>query len=244
MMLITMIPNVERARNAAILRRAYGDLTIYVNKFAQENECSTYLTDCAPNDGQFVWEFSRWLYEKQKFVEVDTNCRGKENCSTWLKYKQNRHTDPKNFGTVYSISSPYQYSYLLESATGLYAYFISIHMNDNYYNINGDTFRARIHIFTDIKKLYPALNNEMLAWEYKNLTVPQLGRNMFEGYIMNSKKILPNGTSLCANIGENWAYYCHGLDTSPSGNCSYQSGDYTASFQKIIDDGWKIKYRY
>lgn len=244
MMLITVIPNVERARNAAILRRAYGDLTIYVNKFAQENECSSYLTDCTPNWGQFVWEFSRWLYEKQKFVEVDTNCRGKENCSTWLKYKQNRHTDPKNFGTVYSISSPYQYSYLLESPTGLYAYFISIHMNDNYYNINGDTFRARILIFTDIKKLNPALNNELLPWEYQDLTVPQLGRNMFEAYVMNSKRILPNGTSLCANIGENWAYYCHGLDTSPSGNCSYQSGDYTASFQKIIDDGWKIKYRY
>ena len=244
MLLPGVMTNLERVRNASILRRAYSDLAIYVNKFAQENECSTLLSDCAPNWGQFVWEFSQYLYEKQNFVEVDTKCKGKDNCYTWLKAKDNGQANPKNFSYVYSISSPNQRSYLLESPTGLYAYFISVHMNDNYYNIHGDTFRARIHIITDIGRLKPALNNELIPDSYKNLTVPQLGRNMFEAYVMNSKRVLPNGTSLCDGIRENWAYYCHPLDTSTNGNCSYESGDFTACLQRIIDDGWRIKYRY
>ena len=244
MLLPGVMTNLERVRNAAILRRAYSDLAIYVNKFAQENECSTLLTDCTPNWGQFVWEFSKYLHEMQKFVEVDSRCKGKDNCYTWLKVKNNGQTNPKNFGYVYSISSPNQYSYLLESPTGLYAYFISVHMNDNYYNIHGDTFRAKIHIITDIRRLKPALNNELIADSYKNLTVPQLGRNMFEAYVMNSKRVLPNGTSLCGGIGDSWAYSCHPLDTSTNGNCSYESGDFTACLQRVIDDGWRIKYRY
>ena len=245
MMLVIVMTNVERARNAAILRRAYADLTIYVNKFAQEKECSTYLTDCAPNWGQFVWEFAKFLHDEQKFVEVDSRCRGKENCYTWLKVKPNGKDNPRNFSSVYSISSPNTSSYLLESPTGLYAFVIDVHMNDNYYHINGDYFRARIHIITDIGRLKPALNNELIAENYKDLTVPQLGRNMFEVYVMNSKRVLPNGTSLCSGRRvTDWSYYCHALDTSPSGNCSYESGDYSACFQKVIDDGWKIKYRY
>lgn len=103
-------------------------------------------------------------------------------------------------------------------------------------------------LITMIPNVERARNAAILRRAYSDLAiyvkVPQLGRNMFEAYVMNSKRILPNGTSLCANVRDSWAYFCHGLDTSPSGNCSYQSGDFTACFQKIIDDGWKIKYRY
>ena len=243
MLLPGVMTNLERVRNAAILRRAYSDLAIYVNKFAQENECSTLLTDCTPNWGQFVWEFSKYLHEMQKFVEVDSRCKGKDNCYTWFLYRQNGQSGGISLGQVYSIVTPYK-SYYLESPTGLYAYFISVHMYDNYYNIHGDTFRARIHIITDMKRRGYFANGFGDDGKGNRTYTPQLGRNMFEAYVMNSKRVLPNGTSLCGGIGDSWAYYCHSLDSSSTGNCSYESGDFTACLQRVIDDGWRIKYRY
>lgn len=243
LMISLIIPKIERIKNASILRRAYSDLAIYVNDFAAENECTTKLTDCWPDGGEFVWKFSEWLYSKQKFIEPNKRCEGSPNCYTWFRYKQNGQSNGINLGQIFSVVTPYK-SYYLESPTGLYAYHIAVFMYDNYYNIRGDFFKARVHIVTDMKYRGFFENGFGDDGNGNKTYTPQLGRNMFEAYVMNSKRILPNGTSLCSGIGGSWAYYCHPLDTSSSGNCSYNSGDYTACLQKVIDDGWRIRYKY
>ncbi len=243
-----IIENIERHRNAAILQRAYGDLQNYVYMFAAENNCTTSFADCTPKSGEFYKKFAKYLHDKQKFRTVPSSCDGKEKCYKWLRYRKSTGAPLTGFRWFCPIGSDIggagegSGEYYLMSPTGLYAFHIGVFMSDNYYNIKGDHFRARIHILTDMSRT-GICNLEACAPEQAD-RAPQLGRNLFEVYIMNSKKVLPNGTSLCGGIRDSWAYYCHPLDNSESGNCSYESGDYTACMQQVINDGWKIKYKY
>lgn len=242
-----IIENIERQRNAAILQRAYGDLQNYVYMFAAENNCSSSLSECVPSDGEFVDKFSKYLYEKQGFQDKMLKCKGNPSpyCNVFLRYNPNSQLSGISLAQVFSVTTPLSgKSRYIMSPTGLYAYVISVFMYDNYYNIKGDKFRARIHIATDMNRGGYLENNFGDAGTRGKNIYPQSGKNLFEVYIMNSKKVLPNGTSLCGGIGDSWAYYCHPLDNSESGNCSYESGDYTACMQQVINDGWKIKYKY
>lgn len=238
--------NIERQRNAAILQRAYGDLQNYVYMFASEYNCTSSLAECVPDDGQFVYEFSKYLYEKQGFKDRMSRCKDNPspNCNVFLRHNPNSQLSGITLTQVFSVTSPVPgRSRYIMSPTGLYAYVISVFMYDNYYNVKGDKFRARIHIATDMNRS-GELSNGFGDAGNKKYKYPQMGRNLFEVYVMNSKKVIPNGTSICANIPGSWAYYCHELDSSSSGNCSYDSGDFSACMQQVINDGWKIKYKY
>lgn len=235
-----VLTNLERRKNAAILKRAYSDIQNYVLMFAYENECSTNLTDCTPNDGEFVWKFSEYLYKKQNFKDLNTRCNGAPNCATWFRHSPNRQTHGINIGQIFTITTPYK-TYYLASPTGLYALYISWFMYDNYYNIKGDTFRARIHVVTDMNHKGYLKNGFGDDGEGNQKYAPQAGRNLFEVYIMNSKKVLPAGSPLCKGSVDSWTYYCTG---NIENNCNYQTGNFTECTQKIIDDGWHIKYQY
>ena len=111
----------------------------------------------------------------------------------------------------------------------------SYYMYDNYYNIKGDTFRARILIMTDMN------NNGVFPKGFSvaanpRANIPQYGKNLFEAYVLNSKKLIPNGYSLCQNN-----YYCGTLGKYKF--CG-ENGDYSACLQRVMNDGWEIKYNY
>ena len=148
-----IIENIERHRNAAILQRAYGDLQNYVYMFAAENNCSTSLAECDPNEGEFYFNFTKYLIEKQKFKNIPTYCDGRKNCHVWLRYKPSSNSPMINLGNFYPFGSHTSSgSYYVMSPTGLYALYIGLFMYDNYYNIKGDKFRARVHIVTDMNR--------------------------------------------------------------------------------------------
>ena len=120
--------------------------------------------------------------------------------------------------------------------------YIDTFMNDDYYHLrNGDTFRLKISIITDVGKTKRA--EVVIGTEPVDARVrfPQMGKNMFDVYVMNSKRITPAGSSSCKGIPESWAYYCTG---DIENGCSKEKQNFTQCTQKVIDDGWQIKYSY
>lgn len=235
MILPGVMSNYEKKLNAVILKRAYSDLLNYIAMFAYEKDCPTSLSDCTPNDGQFVWEFSEYLYKKQNFQEFSGYCKRKPNCTEFIGHRKNSSSNATTVGFFYTVTTPNKSGYYLKSPTGLYAYHISYYMYDNYYNIKGDTFRARILIMTDMN------NNGVFPKGFSvaanpRANIPQYGKNLFEAYVLNSKKLIPNGYSLCQNN-----YYCGTLGKYKF--CG-ENGDYSACLQRVMNDGWEIKYNY
>lgn len=115
------------------------------------------------------------------------------------------------------------------SPTGSYAYYITPYMYDNFYTVKGikdDLFRSRIFIITDLSKINDKLDYKLSCVGPKKLTS---GRNMFELYVTNFNHIIPQGSPICTG----WQYYCH-----PNNN-----GD-EKNLQRIIEDGWEIKYSF
>ena len=235
MTLPSVMLNFEKKRNATILKRAYSDLSNYIAMFAYEKDCTSSLSDCTPNDGQFVWEFSEYLYKKQNFSEFSGLCKGKPNCAEFIGHRKNKSSNAASLYQVYTMATPNKTAYYLKSPTGLYAYLISYYMHDNMYSIKGDYFRARIHIMTDMNNTGVFPQGFAVAANHK-ANIPQYGKNLFEAYVLNSKRLIPNGYSFCQNN-----YYCGALGKYKF--CG-DNGDYSACLQKIMDDGWEIKYKY
>lgn len=226
-----IIPKFERVKNAQILKRAYGDLQIYVLDFIREKCELENLSNCCPSDGQFVTEFQKYLYDKQNFHLMNP----KKTASSWVVFK-----DTKGQRNSLGQSIPFEVnngssSRYLGSPTGLYAFFISNFPYDNYYSVNSDKFRARIHIMTDMSYT-GILKPSSLVQSEPNRKVPTPGKNMFEAFVLNSAKVIPNGTDLCVKS----SYYCKSLKNTPCMTLDIKGS--TTCLQQIINDSWQIKY--
>lgn len=233
MMLPIVINNLQKRKNVTILKRAYADLHEYVQMFNVDNDCAMNFANCAPNEGQFVYMFVKYLEEKQKFrnfkrINESSSLCIKRDPNTTAWYSIAIYPSP----IVNSNSSPYQF--FLLSPTGQYGYVITLHMYDNWYSLKGDIYRSRIFIVTDLKSAERSYGPCAAMGNNKYL---QDGKNVFEAYIMNSNRIIPNGSSLCPE-GQ---YYCKPLADT---DCTKESGNFTNCLQKIIEDGWEIKYDY
>lgn len=219
-----LITNIENKRNVTVLKRAYSDLHNYVKAFDYENNCNGNLTNCAPNAGEFVYKFADFLENKQKFK--DGAYPDKD--ATFIKAK-GINNSTEGFSTRVTDTSRY-----LISPNSSYAYFITVYMYDNFYtNIKREQFRARIFIITNVNQKY--LNPTFLTYSGQNVVPLEIGKNIFEAYVTQLTRVIPNGSPLCRVDG----YYCRPLQEN---SCKKGSNSYTQCFQKIIDDNWEIKY--
>lgn len=224
---------IEKQRNIANLKRAYNDLHQYLKMFDSEYDCNNVLTNCTPSkhigDHTFVWEFSKYLHDKQKFYNpIGTIANKHQYAYKWLTFGNEN---------ISAFMSPVTNigSYLLISPTGNYAYFVTAYMYDNTYGtgIPNDRFRARIFILTDTKHLGICRD---FCTDKDKANSPKHGKNLFLAFITNFEYVMANGDRRCGN-----GYYCQTLNDN---NCSKKSGNFGACLTKIIEDGWQIKYDY
>lgn len=229
MVLPAYLIKLEKQRNLSALKRAYSDLHQYLRDFDYENDCNGVLLSCTytppTGDPVFVRRFSQYLVEKQNFKPLTTRC--------W-------RVPARPHGTIYSgspyflscpVGDPYP-SYYLISPSGQYAYWIGNYMHDNFYQEAREkgTFRARMAIFTDPHYFKPCKLN-CTKDEYANSA--EVGKNIFKLFITDKEYIVPQGGCKRSD------YYCGPLNDN---NCSKEKNNYEACFQKIINDGWQIKY--
>lgn len=233
---------IERHKNVIVLKRAYSDLHNYLDVFNVEYDCDNILTNCAPEDGEFIQKFGEYLIEKQNFKNIiPENCVG---CSN----NTNKGLPIKDSAEKWSPFACYKTSAsgrakCLTSPTGEYAFLMSNYMYDNFYIAptngryyygsneynNKNRYRSRIFIVTQPNKVDTHANVNLAK---KTI---QRGKNAFELYITNFKAIIPGGAPYCND------YYCHALDDT---NCSKENQNFSACLTRIINDGWKIKYDY
>lgn len=238
LLLPMIIENIERKRNAVILRRAYSDLGNYIQMYAVDNGCISLLSECPERSGDFSRSFALYLKEKQKFQEMH-HCTSEQNWQiSYFTNSQGGWSRTPYYGcTTISASSS---AFYLRSPSA-YAYFIEPFPYDMYYHTKNKNnfFRLKITIFTDQNRMgYITRWGEDSGGSKRKY--PQEGRNMFTVFVMDSKAIIPQGSPECG-VGDSWAYYCTPLTES---NCSYKDGNFQNCMMQVINDGWEIKYKY
>lgn len=235
----TVVSKFERKKNATVLRKAYSDLGNYVQMFSVENGCISQLSECPERGNDFARSFASYLIQRHKFKDMHP-CNISQN---WLmSYFKNSRGEVLRTAYYGCTTIPTTYANLyLVAPSGAYAYFFQLFPGDMFYKTkdNKDFFRLKVIILTDQSKMgYITRWGESTDGSTKKY--PQEGRNMFTAFIMDSKAILPQGSSKCTTSGS-WSYYCVPLTDS---NCSYDAGNFENCMQQIIDDGWEIKYKY
>lgn len=241
-----VISNIERKRNAVILRKAYSDLGNYLQMYSVKYGCESKLSDCQERDGNFVRKFALYLRRYEHFTDLHP-CTSEQNWQiSYLKNSQGVTSRTAYYGCTSMGGSSYT-TYYMRSKNGLYAYFIEPFPSDMYYHLpnKSDYFRLKVTIFTDKDK-----SGYLTRWGESptgsTAQYPQEGRNMFTVFVLDSKRILPQGSAEC-DEPDSWAYYCRALNEASSSTpifCSAESGDYSGCMQQVINDGWEIKYKY
>lgn len=235
MTLPSIIPNFEKMRNLAVLKRAYSDLGQYVLDFDRENNCYGNLENCCPNSNEFAYKFTEYLITKQNFKQVKparvfankfdgtfSNYLGAENAWNGVDDR---------IGAV------------MISPTGLYMYYVSVNQADLYYRVGRNYFRGWIWIFTDNSKFYRTCKNCSNAEQAK----ARIGRNLFQAFVMQDERIIPNGSSYCTTR-DSWGYHCQNWQDSMTCTAGYEQIQGThdrgqwGCLSRIIDKGWTIDY--
>lgn len=229
-----IIDKFERKKNAVILKRAYSDLQSYINMYTTEKGCEI-LSNCDPVSYTFVPNFAKWLHNKLGFKDIYEFLPN----PTWLYYTKNGNFAGDPGVSSKPVSSEAGGRYLVYPS-GIYSLYIQVYMYDNFYtNCNYkknpcDIYKARVYITTDMR-----YNGQLKygGWEPEKhpKEFPTAGKNFFYMFIMDSKRILPQGSPYCSD----WQYYCKALPAS--GSCQ---DDHLTCMQKVINDGWQIKYKY
>ena len=231
-----LITNIEKQKNLSILKKAYAEISNHLKMFDYEYGCDGDLRQCAPGHFSFVDKFVHYLYTKQHFgspIDVKgykwyltTSTSDITSGSNPVIADPNYASDKNNSGGR---------SYLLSSRGGEYYIYIGPYMYDNWYSINAKKygyFRARIFIYTNPKHI--SICKSICNDADRSRARVKDGLEMFELFITDTERIIPQGFSECGNH-----YYCKSLT---SDNCSSETKNYTACLQKIIQDGWKINY--
>lgn len=238
MTLPALVSNYERKRNSVVLRRAYRDLANLALMYAAENGCISKLSECSMPASDFSTSFAKFLVEKQNFKDLH-HCTSEQNWQiSFFKNSQKEVSRTEYYGCTTIAASIH--NYYLQASNGVYGLLIVPFPHDMYYKTkDNDYFRLKVTIFTDNGKM-----GYITRWgedsDKSTIKYPQEGRNMFTVFVMDSKRILPQGASEC-DMGDSWAYYCKPLKAE---NCSYETGDFTACMMQVINDGGEIKYRY
>lgn len=195
-----------------------------------------------PADGEFVYKFTEYLYKKQHFKDgVD-----RTSVHNYFCFQKNSEKNAFYATAVFTMnkhndaSLPYSHMYTTQhyliSPTGNYGYAITQYPYENWYRPakgdKNDFFRARVIIITDPKKVKPIWQCSTAAKAHIHGGIN--GRNTFTASITQFNHILPDGSPLCQND-----YYCSNLQEN---DCIKGSLNYSRCFQKIIEDGWEIKY--
>lgn len=218
---------IERHRNAVVLKRAYADLQNYLKMLDYEYDCGKDFHTCFPGENELRFKLVDYLVKKQKFRSLNQNSTGYKRTNTLAAYTCSAVGYSVNNHSVHCLISP----------TGEYAYFIGGLVHDNFYELsyaNREYYRAKIDIVTDAKKL------KICKWtcrdknDYPKAKI-DAGRNMFTAFLTD-KRVFPNGS----NIGGDGYYWCPLTDDT----CSKEKDNFSACFQKVINDGWQIKYPY
>lgn len=190
-----------------------------------------------PADGEFVYKFTEYLYKKQHFKDGITE-KSNHNLFCFPRNSEKTAFLTVPFFTMdyhNDASLPYSHMYTTQhyliSPTGNYGYAITQYPYENWYRPakgdKNDFFRARVLIITDTKKVKTTPGCTAAK-------APVQGRNIFDASITQFNHILPNGSPLCQDN-----YYCSNLQEN---DCTKGSLNYSRCFQKIIEDGWEIKY--
>ncbi len=221
-----ILSNIEKRKTVAVLKRAYSDLYKYLEDFSIKNECNDSLANCAGEYNEFIDKFSIYLLNEQKFLKTDRN--------NGIIYFDGKN---KNFQIPGHFYSNARDALTLLSPNGQYIYGIGSNLNDKQFSIfwnqnvnNSDPFRAAIIIITNPNKYH----------KHK----ARMGHDIFIVFIMQSKKIVPNGAAACGtgNPWYGWCYYCKDWKMMQTCNPENSSSDGWGCLQRIIDDGWNIKY--
>ena len=230
MTLPTVIANIENARNVAVLRRAYSDVSKLLVLFDNEMSCDGNLKNCAPGELEFVEKFSEYLIDKHKFTEIPANNR------------QHAYISHKNFNKNdggWPNGFLYMGGYLLKERNGNYIINVGRNLQDNSYSTaDYSHIRASVIIVTNPKKYYQ---------QYRLRT----GYDIFMAFINDKEKVVPGGSKFCGNTRKSQGYFCVNnydnneyctRETNPTPGNQYDSNRGYGCFQRIIDDGWKITY--
>ena len=220
-----ILSNVDNQQNVTVLRKVYSDLSTHIFSFNSEYNCNSNFKSCAPEAMDFVHQFANFLIEKQNFEQIKNYM------------PDNFYIKHYDFYGNQSVSMAWQGGYLLRPKSG--AYIISVgqngpnnlgkaYFNGLPYQSPATNIRSEIVIFTNPSKYYKE--------------TARIGKDIFFIFVAENGKLLPGGSKFCYGNGHN----C--LDYTMYNACNLKAeGEYMANgygcFQKIIDDGWKIKYR-
>ena len=235
MTLPALIQGYEKQKNLAVLQRGYSDLGQYLKSFDLEYGCDGSLANCAPNKNEFVYKFTQYLIEKQKFKQVNPK----------FIYVNNFNGTPSTHATANNswTGKDEKIGAVVMSPTGLYMYYINVNEYDLYYKVGKNLFRSWIWIFTDNSKFFHECKN----CSREKQAQARMGRNLFQAFIMNDERLIPNGSSYCTTR-DSWGYHCQNWVSDKTCNADYKFSQGThdrnmwGCLGRIIDEGWKINY--
>lgn len=226
-----LIKGYEKKKNLAVLQKAYSDLGLFLQAFDLAYECNGNLSNCCPDKNEFAYNFTKYLINKQKFKQVKSKYIY---CNNFDGTINNHLTATNNWtGKDEKIGAT------LISHTGQYMYYIYVNASDLDYKVKNNAFRGWIYIFTDNSKFFNNCQNCSSQQQAK----ARVGKNLFQAFIMNNEKIVPNGSSYCGN-----SYHCQdwNLYKTCSKDYTFSPGTHNRNMwgclSRIIEEGWHINY--
>ena len=241
-----LIPNFEKQRNLSVLKKSYSEMQNYVLDFTQYAGCIDIKT-CWPHidyqDDVFMNEFAQYLLDKKKFTPF---VPFKRNNAVYLMYRA--FDNQKHKANHYYINEGNGYSngkidlnngswIPLVSPSGNYMIVIG---SNNWYSVSGNYFRAAIFILTNNKKF--GRKDASFAGDVEKYPndFPRAGKDLFQFFVMQDGKIVPNGSEYC----KGGRYYCNYWKEANSCNPENPDSSGTGCLSRIIEDGWQIKYKW
>lgn len=243
-----LIVNYSKQKNLSILKKAYSDINNALKLFDVEYNCGGNLQSCASGYDRFFNQFTYFLYAKQGYgTPIDKESQ----YTTYFAIESDKQEKLYGYTHINAFNPLLAdpncqtcehcqgfHGFLLSSKGGEYYILIAPNMGDNSYFLNGYNparnskygyLRARILILTNPKHLAKCVG---ISCD-KKTTIG--GLEKFELFITDSEHLIPNGSPLC---GPN-SYFCRPLTED---NCSSKTKEFRYCLQKVIQDGWQIKY--
>ena len=220
----SLITNYQKLETVTKLKKIYSDLQTLILQYDNEFSCDTNLGNCAPESMQFEHTFAEYLINKHNFKLIKPYMPD----NFYIKYY--------DFYGEQKTNMHWQGGYVLQPASG--AYIISVGQNGSNqlgnayfsgmpYQSPATKIRCEIVIFTNPNSYYKEK--------------ARIGKNIFFAFVAQNERLLPGGSPYCYGNGHRCLSYkmYNSCDLNAKGG--YMSDGY-GCFQKIIDDGWKIKY--
>lgn len=234
-----IIANIENQKNIAVLKKAYSEIQNDFLEFKNYTGCYDKINTCWPGDGEFFKAFAYFLYDKKGFQSYIPDGSRYGNMPFAPFYSGGSATGSV---TYYPMDSDSDYGRLLIHPSGSYMVHVGLNMYDNNYHINQNYTRAMIWVYTNKNRF--GVYQQAGTFNNNNSKFARLGRELFNFFIFDDGKIVPNGSDYCKGVT---AYYCKYWVEAES--CNPESGNTTqpagmGCLGRIIEDGWQIKYKW